>query len=119
MIFTLLSGQQCHTHTHSCTNRLKMFTYIIYINIYYLWMKVSALFGNLESISWPSLRSSAIGKSPFSISSFLEDKYSHCYNVKLQFSSVPDGIYALEKAHIALHLRSFPNVAFEIVPMLV
>ena len=36
----------------------------------------------------------------------------------VQFSSVQDGIYALGKAHIH-SLRSFPNVAFETVPMLI
>ena len=41
----------------------------------------------------------------------------------VQFSSIQDGTYALGKAHkYALHLvslRSFPNVAFERVPMFV
>ena len=39
----------------------------------------------------------------------------------VQFSSVQDGIYALEKAHMhsTPSLGSFPKVAVEIVPMLV
>ena len=39
----------------------------------------------------------------------------------VQFSSVQDGIYALGKAHMRStpSLRSFPNVAFETVPMFV
>ena len=39
----------------------------------------------------------------------------------VQFSSVQDGNYALEKAHIrsAPSLRSVPNVAFETVSMFV
>ena len=39
----------------------------------------------------------------------------------VQFCSVQDGIYALGKAHMRStpSLRSFPNVAFETVPMFV
>ena len=43
------------------------------------------------------------------------------YEADAQFSSVQDGIYALGKAHMhsTQSLRSFPNVAFETVPMFV
>ena len=42
-------------------------------------------------------------------------------DVQVQFSSVQDGIYALEKAHMhsTPSLRSVPKVAFETVPMFV
>ena len=41
---------------------------------------------------------------------------NHC-----QLSSVQDGIHMLRKSHMhsSLSLRSFPNVAFEMVPMFV
>ena len=39
----------------------------------------------------------------------------------VQFSPVQDGIYTLRKAHMhsTLSLRSFPDIAFETVPMFV
>ena len=42
------------------------------------------------------------------------------YHISL-FSSVPDGIYALGKAHMhsTPSLRSFPNAAFETVAMFI
>ena len=47
--------------------------------------------------------------------------YSMLLYISVQFSSVQDGIYALGKAHIRStpSLRSFPNVAFEAVPLFV
>ena len=43
------------------------------------------------------------------------------FNVSLQFSPVQDGIYALGIAHMRStpYLESFPNVAFETVPLFV
>ena len=45
--------------------------------------------------------------------------YQIFFNGGLYVSSIQDGIYALEKAHMRStpSLRSFPNVAFETVPM--
>ena len=44
-----------------------------------------------------------------------------CNFCTAQFSSVQDGMFALGKAHMhsTLSLRSFPNVAFDTVPMLI
>ena len=48
------------------------------------------------------------------------DSTLHTTLTTVQFRIVQDGIYALEKAHMRSTLiRSFPNVAFETVPMLV
>ena len=45
----------------------------------------------------------------------------HVSHFVIEFNSVQDGIYALRKAHMrsTLSLRSFPNIAFETVPMFV
>ena len=54
-----------------------------------------------------------------------DDLTTSCLRISLpstvQFSSVQDGIYALGIAHVRStpSLNSFPNVAFETVPMLV
>ena len=62
--------------------------------------------GQLDCCAHPSLKNKQKTKQHF---------------IRIQFSSVQDGIYALGKAHLCStpSLRSFPNVAFETVPLFV